>query len=65
MNHELLTIDEVADLVLTDAETVRKWLARGLPASEQGGEPRIRRADLDAFLAREGQGQARDAAEEV
>jgi excisionase family DNA binding protein len=65
VNHELLTVDEAAKLLEIDAETVRRWVERGLPASgEASGDVRIARADLDAFLAREGQGRSRDAAEE-
>ncbi len=66
MSDELLTIEEVAKLLENDAETVRKWIARGLPTVEgPAGTTRIRRADLDAFLRREGQGVSRDAATEV
>ena len=65
MHDEYLTIEEVSALLQNEAQTIRAWLERGLPHTEDGGVIRIKRSDLDAFLAQEGQGQARDAATEV
>ncbi|HMQ30761.1 MAG TPA: helix-turn-helix domain-containing protein [Chloroflexaceae bacterium] len=66
MNDELLTIEEAANLMEIDHETVRKWIDRGLPTVEgPAGTTQIRRADLDTFLRKEGQGRSRDAATEV
>jgi excisionase family DNA binding protein len=62
MQSENLTIEEVANLVLVDEPTVQAWLKRGLEHTEEDGVVRISRADLNAFLEREGQGRARDAA---
>jgi hypothetical protein len=49
-------------LLLTDRQTIERWLGEGLEREERGGETVIRRADLDAFLLRNGQGVSRDAA---
>lgn len=66
MDERLLTIDEAAKLMQTEADTVRSWIARGLRASERDdGTILIAREDLNDFLRREGQGVARDAADEV
>jgi excisionase family DNA binding protein len=62
MQDEHLTIEEVAERVQVGQDTVRAWLTRGLVYTEQDGVARVRTSDLDAFLAREGQGQANDAA---
>ena len=62
MQDEQLTIEEIADLVQIEQDTVRAWFARGLAHTEHDGVALVRKSDLDAFLAREGQGQARDAA---
>jgi excisionase family DNA binding protein len=62
MQDEQLTIEEIADMVQVGQDTVRAWLARGLAHTEQDGVVRVRKSDLDAFMAREGQGQAHDAA---
>jgi excisionase family DNA binding protein len=65
MKHELVSIDEAAELTQVHSDTVRAWIARGLQTvASADGTPRIRRADLDAFLLRDGQGVARDAARE-
>lgn len=63
MHDEYLTIEGVSALVQVEETTVHAWLERGLAHTEEAGVIRIRRADLDAFLARENQGQANDAAE--
>lgn len=63
---ELLTVEQAAHLLNIGAETVERWIERGLPTLEgDEGQPLIRRGDLDAFLAEEGQGRSRDAATEV
>lgn len=65
MDDKLLTLEQASLLLEVDRETVERWVERGLAAARGAdGEPRIARADLDAFLAREGQGRSRDAAEE-
>lgn len=65
MDEQLLTVEEASLILEIDRETVERWIARGLPAvTGADGEPRISRADLDAFLANEGQGRSRDAATE-
>lgn len=61
MDDERLTIEEAAHLLNIDVETIERWLERGLPAErEASGAVRVRRADLDAFLAAEDQGTPRD-----
>lgn len=66
MTRDLLTIEEAAVLLQTKATTIQDWIERGLPTVQRDdGTPGIRRADLDAFLAQEGQGSARDAATET
>ena len=62
---EYLTIEEVSRLVQSEPSSVRAWLERGLAHTEDEGVVRIKRSDLDAFLAGEGQGMARDAATEI
>ena len=62
MQDEQLTIEEIADLVQVEENAVRAWLARGLAHTEQDGVTLVRKSDLDTFMAREGQGQAHDAA---
>jgi excisionase family DNA binding protein len=66
MDDKLMTIDEAAVMMQTEADTVRSWIDRGLRTSERDdGTIMIAREDLNTFLLQEGQGQARDAAEEV
>lgn len=66
MESELLTIDEAAHMLNIGRETVERWIERGLPVTrEADGEQLVARADLDAFLAQEGQGHVRDAATEL
>lgn len=62
---EYLTIEEVSRLVQSEPSSVRAWLERGLAHTEDEGAVKIKRSDLDAFLARENQGQAHDAATEI
>lgn len=48
-----LSLDEVAERLRVDPETVRHWFADGhLPADsgDVAGEPRIRAADLETYL---------------
>ena len=53
---EWLTVDEVAALFRVNIETVRRWIRAGeLPVLDLGGPRvgyRIRRTDLDAFIAK-------------
>ncbi len=64
MTDEVLTLDEAVVLLQTKADTIQAWIERGLPTVQRDdGTIGIRRSDLDAFLAQEGQGVARDAAE--
>jgi excisionase family DNA binding protein len=66
MREELLTVEQAAHLLNISAETVERWIARGLPTlAPADGTRMIMRADLDAFLAEEGQGRSRDAASEI
>lgn len=47
-----LSTDEVAAIANRDPKTVRRWLASGeLPSTKRGRVHRIRRDDLDRFLA--------------
>ena len=52
---EWLTVEEVAETFRVNIETVRRWIRAGdLPALSLGGPRsgyRIKRADLDAFIA--------------
>jgi excisionase family DNA binding protein len=52
---EWLTVDEVAEMFRVNIETVRRWIRAGdLPALNLGGPRsgyRIKRADLDSFIA--------------
>ena len=52
---EWLTVEQVADLLQVAQETVRRWIRSGeLPVLDLGGSKtgyRIRRSDLDAFIA--------------
>ncbi len=66
MDDKLMTIDEAATMMQTEADTVRRWISRGLRTTERDdGTLMVAREDLNAFLLSEGQGEARDAAEEV
>jgi excisionase family DNA binding protein len=50
-----LTVEQVAELLQLNPETVRRWIRGGeLPVLDLGGTKagyRIRRGDLDAFIA--------------
>ncbi len=53
-DERLLTVADVADLLQVDEQTVRRWIRAGrLVGHNFGGKAgyRIRRADLEAFLA--------------
>lgn len=63
MSDDYLTIHDISALVQVGEDTVRAWLERGLAHADKDGEVRVRRGDLDAFLAEQGQGAAHDAAE--
>jgi len=66
MDDKLLTIDEAAVMMQTEATTIRRWIERGLRTTERDdGTLMVAREDLNTFLIQEGQGQARDAADEV
>ncbi len=48
-----LSVDQVAERLRVDEETVRQWFADGhLPGDSCGadGQPRIRPSDLEAYL---------------
>lgn len=63
MQDEDLTIEQAARLMQIEELTVRAWMKEGLPYREQDGVIVIRHADLDAYLASQNQGAARDAAQ--
>jgi len=49
---EWLTVQDVAMLVKFDEETVRRWITRGtLKATKVGREWRVKRSDLERFMA--------------
>ncbi len=52
-----LTVDDIVALLRINRETARRWLRSGkLPGQNYGGRMgyRVRKTDLDAFLARGG-----------
>jgi excisionase family DNA binding protein len=50
---KMLTVQQVADHIQVNPETVRNWIRTGeLDALDIGGEYRISRADLDDFIQR-------------
>lgn len=52
MNEELLTVDEVADILRTTPNTIYRWLRAGkLPGVKIGKEWRIRRETLELRLS--------------
>jgi len=52
--HDLLTVDEVADYLRIKSTTVRDLIKRGeLPAARVGRVYRIRRADVEKLLSTE------------
>lgn len=49
---DLLTTEEIAEIVKVQPSTVRTWINQGkLPAIDLEGSYRIYRRDFDAFLA--------------
>lgn len=62
--HEWLTTEEVADYLRVRPSTVRQWIRQGtLPALRVGGTRlgyRIRRSDLDRFIAKHYEGSEED-----
>lgn len=49
---ELLTVAQVAELLRLNPQTIRNWIDAGtFPAMHIGRRVRIKRADLDAFIA--------------
>jgi excisionase family DNA binding protein len=63
---EWLTVREVADYLKVHEETVRRWIRDGeLPVLDLGGQKtgyRIRRGELDTFIARRYRFVGKDAA---
>lgn len=55
MADDFLTVAEIAEMLRVNPQTVRNWLDRGeLPGVRVGARRvRVRRRDLDAFLATE------------
>jgi excisionase family DNA binding protein len=52
--HDLLTVDEVADYLRIKSTTVRDLIKRGeLPAARVGRVYRIKRADVEKLLSTE------------
>ncbi len=58
---ELLTVNEIAELLKLNPQTVRNWIDQGrLPALRVGEcRVRVRRSDLDTFLAARATGRTR------
>lgn len=53
MQNELLTIEEVAELLRVSPYTVRKYLRQGqFPGIKVGGQWRVRKTDLEAYINR-------------
>lgn len=49
---EYYTTRQIAKLLMVKGITVRRWIARGLlPAYSLGKEYRVKKADLDKFMA--------------
>jgi excisionase family DNA binding protein len=50
---KMLTVQQIADQIQVNPETVRNWIRTGeLDARDIGGEYRISHADLDDFIRR-------------
>lgn len=48
MENGFLTVNEVAEMLKVDIETVYRWLKTGkLPGAKVGGAWRIRKSDID------------------
>ena len=53
MDTELLTVQEVADLLRVDGQTVRRFISRGeLSAARIGHQWRVPREVVEQFIAR-------------
>ncbi len=53
MSEEILTVEQAAELLRVDADTVCRWArSEKLPASKIGKKWRVLRTDVDAFLRR-------------
>lgn len=53
MQDEWMTVEQIADSLKVDGQTVRRWLRDGkLPGKNFGGKTgwRIKRGDVDAYL---------------
>lgn len=52
MGDEYLTIDQVAELLKVSAKTIRRLVRRReLPGFKVGGQWRLKRADIDEWVA--------------
>jgi excisionase family DNA binding protein len=53
VSDEFVTVHEIAELLKVNQQTVRNWIDRGELAAVRVGarRVRVRRADLDAYLA--------------
>lgn len=50
-NQEYLTVEEAAEVLKVDSETIYRWLhANKLPGTKIGGTWRMRRSDIDALF---------------
>lgn len=57
---EYLTAAQVAKLTKFDEDTVRRWMRTGkLPSRRVGSRKRVRRSDLERFLAKDPGGDER------
>lgn len=51
-DHNYLTVNQVAEILRLNPQTIRNWINAGkLPALHIGRRVRINREDLDAFIA--------------
>ena len=55
---EVLTTSEAAKWVGRDEQTIRRWIAAGLPATKRRSAWRIRKEDLEAYLTTNPDGDA-------
>jgi excisionase family DNA binding protein len=64
--NEFLTVDDVAELLRMNPQTIRNWIDRNeLPAVRVGSRRvRVRREDLDAFIAAGSTRRSEDASDE-
>lgn len=60
-DEKLLTVEEVAENLRVNPDTVRSWIRSGeLDAINVGGKYRIYQSDLDDFIERRRTGRKRD-----